>query len=361
MTKIDTHIIRRLFFGYVALLCALIVFYVVLHFSEYMDDFKDRGAESIDVWKTYYPNYIPEIIRLVSPLGLFLSAIYLTGRLSQKLEFSTLQTGGVSLYRLMVPYVAVGIFVTAFMFWFNGWVVPTTNSVRLQFEQEYTKDGSGIVDYSYIHRQNSPQSILSVLSFDRTSQVANYVSLQKYDSLRRPVERIDARIMTWVDSSSTWHLREPVTRRFDAQGRETIGMHTHLDTVLTILPRDLARSEADMEGMTITEGREYLDLLRRSRANHIGVPLVTYYVKYSYPFSNLILILLAVPLASVRRRRGQAIMLGIGLFIAFAYLSVMKMTEPFGYTGDVPPVVAAWLPHIVFTIVAGIILIRVRK
>ncbi len=348
-------------FGYLGLLAALIVFFIILHFVEFIDDFIERGAPRSAVIWVYYPNYIPEIIRLVSPLALFLSAVYLTGRLAQNLELSTLQTGGVSLYRLMIPYVVVGLLVTGVMFWFNGWIVPRANRVRLQFEQEYTKDGSGLVDYSYIHRQNRPGSILSVLNFDRTGNVANSVSLQSYDDNRKLVERIDALRMRWVDSTGYWHLLEPVVRTFDADGRETLRTLSYLDTVLTVFPRDLARSESDMEGMTIDEGREYLDLLRRSGANRLGVPLVTYYAKFSYPFANLILVLIGVPLASVRRRGGQAMLLGIGLFTAFTYLTVLKLTEPFGYTGDIPPAVAAWLPHIVFTVVALIVMVRIRK
>lgn len=361
LTKIDLHIARRLVFGYIGLLAALIIFFIVLHFVEYIDDFIERGAPRSEVIWVYYPNYIPEIIRLVSPLGLFLSAVYLTGRMAQNLELATLQTSGVSLYRLMIPYMVVCLLVTGAMFWFNGWIVPKANSVRLQFEQEYTKDGSGFVDYSYIHRQNRPGSILSVLRFDRTSNVANSVSLQKWDEDRKLVERIDALRMIWVDSTKNWHFLDPVIRSFAADGRETLRTMSYLDTVLTVLPRDLARSESDMEGMTITEGKEYLNLLRRSGANRIGVPLVTYYAKYSNPFANLILVMLGVPLASVRRRGGQAFLLGIGLFTAFAYLTVMKLTEPFGYTGDIPPAVAAWLPHIVFAIVALIVMVRVRK
>ncbi len=73
------------------------------------------------------------------------------------------------------------------------------------------------------------------------------------------------------------------------------------------------------------------------------------------------LVLLGVPLASVRRRGGQTLLLATALFIAFTYLTVIKLTEPFGYTGELSPALAAWLPHIVFGIVAVILILRVRK
>jgi len=361
VTKIDIHIARRLLGGYLALIGGLIVFFIVLHYVEYIDDFLDRGAETRDVFLLYYPNYVPEIIHLVSPLAFFISAIYLTGRLAQNLQISTLQTCGVSLYRILVPYIVVGLLVTGVMFWFNGWVVPITNRVRIQFEQDYTKDASGRMDRSNIHRQNSPGSILSVGFFDEVRATATTVSLHTFDDERRLIKRIDAIRMYWVDSTSTWHFVDPVVRTFSIGGIESRRVLEALDTVLTIFPRDLARTEGDMEEMTIDEGRQYIDELRRSGADRIGIPLVLYYSKFSYPFANLILVILGVPLSSVRRRGGQAVLLGIGMFIAFAYLSLVKIIEPFGYTGSLSPAMASWLPHVVFVLIAAIILWRVRK
>ena len=304
MTKFDIHIARRLIGGYLALLGGLIVFFIVLHYVEYIDDFLDRGAQTRDVFLVYYPNYVPEIIRLVSPLAFFVSAIHLTGRLTQKLELSTLQTCGVSLYRLLVPYIVVGLLVTGVMFWFNGWVVPRTNRVRIQFEQDYTKNASGRIDTSNIHRQNRPGSILSVGFFDRARETATTVALHTFDDEQRLIERIDAVRMLWVDSTSQWRFVDPVIRTFSIDGNESRRVVEVLDTTLTIFPRDLARTEGDMEAMTIDEGREYIDELKRSGANRIGIPLVLYYSKFSYPFANLILVILGVPLSSVRRRGG---------------------------------------------------------
>jgi lipopolysaccharide export system permease protein len=89
--------------------------------------------------------------------------------------------------------------------------------------------------------------------------------------------------------------------------------------------------------------------------------LVAYYNKFAYPFANLILILIGVPIASVRRRGGQAVRFAIGLSIAFLYLSTQKLAEPLGYAGTLSPVVTAWLPHVTFALVALIVLWWARK
>lgn len=360
MSIYDRHIIVRLLKGYVALIGGLILFFIVLHYVEYVDDFLDRGATMREVFLVYYPNYIPEIVRLISPLALYLAAVFLTGRLAQRLELSSLQTSGVRLGRLMLPYLAVGTFLTVVLFWMGGWVVPSTNTVRLAFEQEYTKSGARRLEYANIHRQNQPGSMLSVNFYEPTSMTATSVTLEQFSETQRLISRIDAPRMTWVDSLGVWRLYDPTIRTFALSGEETRRNVSLLDTLLTLQPRDLARSHGDVDAMTLPEAHEYIETLKRTGANQVGHPQVAYFSRFSYPLTHLILLLLAVPMASVRRRGGQAVQIGIGLFIAFSYLAVMKLTEPFGYSEMISPLMAAWLPHLLFFAAALVILARTR-
>lgn len=361
MRTFEWHIVWRLLRGFVLFVAALIVFFIVLHWVEYSDDFLDRGATIYEVFTVFYPNYIPEIVRLTSPLALFLSCIYLTGTLAQQLQLTALQTSGVSLYQLMRPYAGVGLLVTVFMFGFNGWIVPRTNEVVVRYENEYLNPGNRTIETSEIHRQNGPNTILSVGYYDTEEKRAHNVSLQKMEGTSRLAWRIDAERMEWSDSLSTWHL-EQVTRRRFRDGKEPFKRTVEsIDTTLQVYPRDLARSKSDVAAMTIPAASEYLSALRRSGVGQLERPLVAYYNKFAYPFANLILIVIGVPLASVRRRGGQAMRFAIGLTAAFLYLSVQKLSEPFGYSGALSPALTAWLPHATFAVVALVILWRTRK
>lgn len=360
MTTFERHVIQRLLKGFVLFIGSLIVFFIVLHWVEYSDDFLDGGATAWEVFTVFYPSYIPEIIRLTSPLALFLACIYVTGALAQELQLVALQTSGVSLYRLMRPYVLVGSLITVAMFGFNGWVVPRTNEVVVRYENEYLPHGDETVDVSEIHRQNTPNTTLSVGYYDRTRKRAHDVSLQKFADTSRLVARLDAERMEWVDSLDTWRLQD-VAQRTPARDTMTQTQHATLDTTLQVYPRDLARSQNDVAAMTIPAARNYLATTRRAGVANLERPLVAYYNKFAYPFANLILVLIGVPLAAVRRRGGQAVRFAVGLLIAFVYLSLQKLTEPFGYAGALPPSLTAWLPHLIFTVVALIILWRTRK
>ena len=360
MNRFDVHIVFRLLRSSAALAGALIVFFIVLHYVEFIDDFLDRGATMREVFGVYYPNYIPEIVRLTAPLALFLACVHLTGHLSQTLQLSALQTSGVSLYRLLVPYLGAGLAVTACMFWFNGWIVPETNRTVLEFELRFLKDAPRVVETNNIHRQYSPGSYISLGYYDRRNETAHRISLQHFNDQNQLVRRIDGVRMRWVDSLSVWRIHRPVARTF-AGGVETRQLLPRIDTTLTILPRDLARTERDVESMTIPAAAQYIRDIRRSGASGLERAQVGYYAKFAWPCVNLILVLIGMPLAATRRRGGQAMQMGLGLLVAFLYLTVQQIAEPLGYTGVLPPVAAVWLPHMLFFAGGAVLLMRTRQ
>lgn len=359
LTTFDLHLLRRLIGGYVLFVFALIVFFVVLHYVEYVDDFMDRGAKLSEVFRVYYPAYIPEIVRLTSPLALFLAAVYVTNRLAQQFQIMALQAGGVSLYRLLLPYALTGLLATAGLFALGGYVVPHAQRIVLAFDQQYLKSDEGPVEVSDLHRQNAPGSFLTVGFYDHAEGIGYRASLLRYDGVALQ-ERIDASRIVWVDSAQAWQFEDVTRRVFTGEAPRQTQIPV-LDTVLNVLPANLAQSVRDVEGMTIPEAQTYLASLQRTGSGYVGTSLVAYYSKFSYPAAHLILALLALPLAAQRRRGGAAITFAIGLFIAFLYLATQKLIEPFGATGALSPLTAAWLPHAVFGAVTLVVLLAARK
>ena len=310
-----------------------------------------------EIYTIYYPSYIPEIIRLTSPLALFLACLYVTARLAQSMQIVAVLTSGVPSRRLLGSYILVAVTVTGFMIWFNGWVVPQTNQIVLKYEGLYLNEAPRLIDASNIHRQSGPLSMVTVAYYERESSTAYRVVLQSFDTTGSLVQRLDAPHMQWRDS--LWHL-PAASRRIFAGGTETRSAVAMLDTSLNVLPQDIARTEKDIESMTIPVARDYVRALRRSGAGETGRPEVGYYTKLAYPLANLVVVLLAFPLAIRRRRKGQTLQTGVGLLLAFGYLSVQKLLEPFGYAGELSPVFTAVAPHILFLLIAAVLLAHSR-
>lgn len=363
VTRFDWHVLRRFVAGSALLMALLIATFVVLDFAERIDDFLDRGATTAQIFGTYYLHYIPEIVRLTSPLALFLAAIYVTARLAQSMQLTAVRMAGVSLWRYMRPFVAFASLFTVAMLGFNGYVVPRATAVVYDFQNEYYRDAPETSGGSEIVRQAAPGVILTARYFDRQQNQAFGVAVVTVEDSTGPGvgARLDAQDMEWVDSLGVWRARNAVVRSFDASDRERFTTYETLDTALTVLPRDLAQSERDADRLTLPEARAFVRSLERAGVQERGRPLVSYYGKVAYPFANLVLVLLAVPLAATRRRGGQAAQLALGLGVAFVYLAFQKTIEPLGYVQTIPPVVAAWLPHALFGGAAAWLLLRARR
>ncbi len=360
MKTIDIHLVRRLVVGYLTLIGVLIVCFVLFHYVEYVDDFFSKGATSHQVFLQYYPNYLPEIIKLISPLALFLAAVFLTTKLTEELQITALQASGISLKRLFIPYMVVGMAVTVVMFWFNGFLVPETNRFRLDFEERFFKETGRRIDTNNLHRQNAPGSVLTVRFFDDRTVTAHQTSLQQYDEQNRLLRRVDAQEMRWIDSTGSWRLEFVSSRTFE-EGREKREFRDRVDTLLNILPRDLARKERDVEALTIPQARQYIDSIERAGVSDRAVALVQYLNKYAYPMANVVVVLLAFPMGAVRNRRGKTVQIGVALFVAFVYLSAMRLVEPLGFAGDLSPAVTAWGPHVLFAALGMFMLDRVQR
>jgi lipopolysaccharide export system permease protein len=89
--------------------------------------------------------------------------------------------------------------------------------------------------------------------------------------------------------------------------------------------------------------------------------LVDFHSKISFPFASVIVVLFGVPFASQRRRGGVGVQLGISLLICFIYLIFMKVSQVFGYNGDIDPLLTAWAANLLFLAGAVFVILRIPK
>ncbi len=367
LTRFDLHVLGR-FLSALALLVALLgLTFVTFDYAERVDDFLDRGATTAQVFGTYYRFYLFDIVRLTLPLAAFLASIYVTARLSQSMQLTALRASGVSLGRFLRPFVLAGLVLTGGMLAFTGWAVPRAMRIVHAFQNQYFADAPESAADGEITRQMAADAVLSVGFYERDAQRAYRVSLVRLDTTggadgagRGVASRLDAAEMTYSDSLATWTLRD-ATRRDFSDGAERFSRAVALDTALAVTPADLAQSERDAERMTLPEKSAFLSALDRAGVVDQGRARVAYYGTFAYPVSTLILILLGVPLASRRRRGGQAVALALGLGVAFLYFALQRTLEPLGYVGGLPPLVAVWAPHVLFAVVAAVALWRARR
>ncbi len=332
----------------------LILVFIIIDFSEHSDDFADRGASLPLVWNAYYLPYIPEIIRLVGPVAVFTACLLVTGMMTQRMEWHALKASGVSLYRFLRPFLVFGGSIAVLIWVLDGFVIPPANAKRLAFEREYIHSSSDRVEQSTIYRQDSRNSILSINFYAPQDSTAYRVTTYQFDG-ERLAETMSAERMKFRDSTSSWVLHEVKRTRYGPTFvHQTSAMQ--VDTVLGMEPRDLARTTNDIYQLTYPDVRQYLATLERIGVAGIEQPTVQYFGRLWYPLSILIVTVIGVCVASIRFKGGTGVHLGAGLTVSFLYLVFMKLIEPFGYAGIIPPLLTVALPHLFFGAVALVLL-----
>lgn len=229
-------------------------------------------------------------------------------------------------------------------------------------EAKYLRSGGELLeDNSNIFRQVTPNSILSIGFYNASTQDGQQALVMKFDKNKHLAERLDADRMVWDAKGKKWRLTTNVRHRFVNDSTTAVQRIAQIDTSLSSLPRDLARSVNDIQLLNIQEADDYIRELERAGVDELERSRVDYYSKFTYPLANLIVIFVGVALASVRRKGGQAVQMSIGLMVAFVYLSFVKVFEPLGYAGTIPPLLASIFPHALFFALGLILLITARK
>lgn len=359
MNRFDRHIFSRLFIVTIFVLVVLICIFILIDFSENSEDFTDKGAALSEIWSQYYLNYIPEMIRLMSPLAVFVACLILTGRMTERLEIIALKASGVSLYRLVIPYLLFGFLVGASVSYLDAYVIPTSNSERIEFEKEYMSGSSDRIDRGRIFRQESDSTIISFNFFEASTNTGYQASVVTFkgDKVRRIS---NANRIEWNDSLSVWKVDRLRERIFSGGSYvETDTMNVIMD--LNLYPRDLARRSSDIYQLTYPEAFIYIESIERIGAGRTSLPQTQLYSRIAYPISVFVVCLIGFALAAERRRGGRGFYIASGLGISIIYLAFMKIIEPFGYAGTLTPEFASFFPHALFFLIGIILLVMTKK
>lgn len=342
--------LRNLLF---ALLCFILIF-ILVDLFENLDKFIDNKLDFYTVLK-YYFYFIPEIIKLITPISMLLATLFTVGRMINFNEIVAVKNAGVSLIRFMAPFLAIGFVVTCISLYFNNWTVPEANKKKFYIERNYLQKNLNIANFNRLYFQDHRNQLIFIEQFKEIDLSADKVSLLLYnpDSLTKLEQRIDAEKMIWKNEK--WVFIKAALRSF-RNGTEVLTIYEKIpsDNIIDILPinlkpQQIIKKQLKPDEMTYTEIKDFLDSQVKG-GQSADRTLVDYYSKISFPFSNLIVIIFGISISTgSRKRKGLAMQFGISILVSFVYLGFVKISQTFGYNGDLNPVLTAWLANLVFT------------
>jgi lipopolysaccharide export system permease protein len=349
---IDIYIIRKFLGTFFFSLLLILTIAVVFDFAEKIDDFMEKEAPIRAIIFDYYFNFIPYFATLFSPLFVFISVIFFTSRMAVNTEIIAILNSGMSFRRMMWPYFLSALVIALFTFLLTNFVIPHANLVRLDFEDKYYRtSGMRPGTIFNFHRQVYKNVYAYMERYKTDTKTGTNFSLEKFDDSGHLESKLMAATVRWDTSINKWSAWTYYIRDFK-DGKETITKGMRIDTTLTVTPQDFSRDPNFVGTMTYNELNNYIDLLRMQGSDELKLYLIEKQRRFSNPFAIFILTLIGVSLSSQKVRGGIGMQIGIGLGLSFSYILFMQFASQFSLKGNLDPMLAQWIPNIIYSIIA---------
>jgi lipopolysaccharide export system permease protein len=353
LKKLDLYIIRK-FLGTFFLSIALIIsIAIVFDISEKLEDFISKQAPISKIIFDYYLNFIPFFANMFSPLFTFISVIFFTSKMASNTEIVAILASGVSFNRLLRPYLLSALFIAVISLLLNYYVIPKANAKRLQFEEIYIRNKLQFTE-SNVHIQDSPGTFVYFEGFNNFEKIGYKFSLEKFKG-EKMYYKINADFIRWDSVKSMWSLHNYYERHFSGLD-EKLAMGVKKDTVLNVSPREFASRLNIIEAMDINELNRFIADQKLKGSDEIAFYEVEKHRRASYPFATFILTIIGVAISSRKVRGGIGMHIGFGLAISFSYLMFMQVFTTFAYYSNFPPLLAVWLPNIIYLVLSMFLL-----
>lgn len=346
MKILDKYILKRFLTTFFFVVVMLIAVIVVVDITEKNDDFIKAKISWGFIFKEYYLNFIPFVANMISPIMIFIATVFITARMAAHTEIIAMLSSGISFKRLLVPYAIGATMIAILIFVLIGWVIPIANKKRVAFENQYIKN-----KYYYegrdVHIKVSPNTYVYMESYNNSINTGYQFSLETIEG-NDLKKKLKASRIVWQPEKKSWLMDYYQVRTFDGNN-ETWTTGTNKDTILDLTPKDFESKYLLHETFTMQELDNYINLLKERGAENMEVYLTEKYERYAYPFAIIILTIIGVIVSARKTREGVGFQIAFGFLLAFIYILFVIMSRSLAQVGGMGPLLASWMPTIIFT------------
>ena len=352
--KLDSYIIRKFLGTFFYAIGLIIIIVIIFDISEKIDDFIEKDAQIKDIILKYYLNFIPYFANLFSSLFTFIAVIYFTSKMASNTEIVSILSSGVSFKRFIRPYIISAVFIATLSFILSNFIIPHANKKRMEFEMMYIKSGKRAKEMN-IHMQINPGTFVYAEHYNSDADVAYHFTMEKIND-KGLYYKLTSDIAKWDSLKSAWSMENYYVRYIDGLN-ESINSGSKLDTVINLKPSDFLENVHNIETMNYTELNDFISEEKLKGSDNISFSQVEKHKRIAFPFATVVLTLIGVSLSSKKQRGGIGIHLGAGIVLSFAFILFMQISTTFATNGNLPAVIAIWIPNIIFGIL-GLYLLR---
>ena len=264
-------------------------------------------------------------------------------------EIIAILSTGISFRRFLLPYLFSASIIALLSFLLSAYIIPNANEDRIEFEKQYVNKRYANTEQN-IHRQIAPGTYIYMSSYSVASNVGYDFSIENFkgDTL---ISKLTSSRVAWDKDSSRWVIHNWKLREIDGD-IEIYTTGKRIDTIMPFSPSEFSENPKKIkEQLTFPELDEYIERMKLRGSSNIVEFQIEKYKMISNAFATFILTLIGVSIASRKIRGGMGFHLGLGLLISFSYILFMQFSTVFATNGDMDPLLAVWLPNMLFTVV----------
>jgi len=358
--KLDRYIFSKFMTTLAMTGAAFLVIFFIVDMVENLRKILDSDAPVITA-AVYSLLNLPWLFNISLPVAVLLASVLTFTTLVKYNELVSIKSAGISLYRLVVPMIVLGILISIFSFYFGEIIVIKSSRKRFDIAREYSLRGAKRVALRRfnLNFQEGKNRNISIGVYKFRDMKGERINIQYFrnESL---FQRLDAAEMIWDEENSKWIFNNVILRKFDRE-KEVILSSEQVDTVdIRLTPAGLKEENRKPEEMSYWELGKFV---RNLEANGIEARnwKVNHIFKISLSFTNFVIILIGIPVAVSRVKGGTAFGVGMALFISFIFYGFIKFGQTLAKQGIVEPIVGVWLGNVIFLIISVVLIIKSKK
>jgi len=359
MNRLNRYLLEEFFRSFATALSGITIVYLCVDFLQKADDFiRFKATISQVVW--YFLYNLPSIITPSMPIAALIATLLSLGALSRHNEIIAMRAGGISLGRIVLPVLAGGLLISAIGFINNELIMPTyvakanyIRNVEIEKKQQLV-----LFKRNKLWLRGPDNSIANIAFVSPDRDVMFGLNIYKLTGDFTVRERIQADRLLWENNA--WRLQKSTAY---VQTGDTVTVRPADGEVYNIVetPADLGMIVKRSEEMSFAELWDYVRRIKTSGYNAMREEMELY-GKISFPFSSLLMVMLATPLSLQRVRSGGAGKgIALAVFISFAYWGLLSIGTALGRSGAVPPLIASWLANLLFSLYACVMMVRMHR
>ena len=357
---LDDYVLRDFAMNLILVLATFLLLLLVFTVFELLGDIL-RNHVSPLVVGDYLLNVSPYFLYNVAPLAILLAVLVTLGLMQRSNEVTAIKATGISIYRIIVPVIVACAMLAGGLFFFDQFYLPYANKRQdalrneikgkpaqtyLNPDRKWIFGGhSNIYYYQLFDSERNQFGRLSVFQFDpKTFQLT---------------KRIYADRAHWEDTLDRWVCTQGWEREFRGAAIENyrtfdVSTFAGVSEPPTYFKKEVKQSSE----MNYKELRRYIRDLQQSGFDVVRLR-VQLAKKFAFPVIALVMALLAVPFSLQAGRRGTVTGVALALGIAVVYWTVSGLFEAMGNISQLPPVLAAWSPDLIFALLGGYMILKV--